>query len=178
MSVNGFDMGSPTGPPAGAFGGTGIGAGTSTAAMGRPVAVIRGNGIVAHNVCCYGCGNSLVAKAMIMNCQCTFCEDCMSQFMGNSEHCTCPSCGTKTTFISEVAVSNLADADTFDKDSSIIDEILTTSHRKGFITLDQMCSNLLREYEKHDRRTSLLFLQMSKQNRKFNHSHPSSINIK
>ena len=158
-SVGGFSMGFSAG---GGYDGNGGGGG------GPPDGpVIRSKGILTTDICCYGCGDVLSAKVTITSCQCTFCDDCMERFMGNSDNC--PSCGMKliSSQFAEVAVADYKDSQTFDKDNSIMDAIMTTASKDGSIDMHQMAANLMREYAKHEKRNQFILKQLSNQECKF-----------
>ena len=161
-SVNGFSVGFSAG---GGYDGNDRGGGREGGPSGGPV--IRSKGILASDICCYGCGEAVSAKVTITSCLCTFCEDCMERFMTNSNNC--PSCGSKmkSSEFAEVAIANFRDASVFDKDLSIIDSIMTTTSSDGTISVQQMVMNLYREYDKHEKRARLIFNQISTQACKF-----------
>lgn len=170
MSVNGYNGVFSTG---GGVNGGSVGHGNGGGPPGRPrsrnaVPVIRSRGVITKDICCYGCGEVVTANVTITSCQCTFCDDCMQQFMGTNDHC--PSCGTKTesTDFSEVCVTNYADGvETIDKDDSVMDAIMAFSAKEGSLTHQQMARNLFREFEKHDRRSSFVIRQLSNQASKY-----------
>ena len=158
-SVGGFSMGFSTG---GGYDGNGVGGGEQPDGP-----FIRSKGILATDICCYGCGDVLSAKVTITSCQCTFCDDCMERFMSKSD--SCPSCGMKliSSQFAEVAVADYKDSPTFDKDNSIMDAIMTTTSNDGSIGMHQLAANLMREYTKHEKRNQFIFKQLSNQECKF-----------